>query len=178
MNALPLWIQVLQALLTPAIAVAVSVIAFMQWRTAHQKVVLDLFDRRLAVYEETRLFYHQIVRHGIRLPMADAANFHSVRNKAAFLFGDELRAFLEEFHLAAINMATNAAQINDAVGNDRSGYVSYAHQHIREVVGLGQQIESMFSPYMRMDQKRVLTVREWLEERNRIRLSRADEKQR
>jgi hypothetical protein len=32
-------------------AVFVAAVAFLQWRTAQQKAVLDLFDRRRAIYE-------------------------------------------------------------------------------------------------------------------------------
>jgi len=44
------WIDILQALFTPAIAFAVGCIAFFQWWTARNRLKLDLFDRRWAVY--------------------------------------------------------------------------------------------------------------------------------
>jgi hypothetical protein len=47
---LPLELQILTALLTPVIAVAVGYVAYQQWRTAREKLVLDLFKDRLAVY--------------------------------------------------------------------------------------------------------------------------------
>jgi hypothetical protein len=40
-------------LLGAGIGLLGAVIAFFQWRTAHQKVVLDLFDRRFGIFEET-----------------------------------------------------------------------------------------------------------------------------
>ena len=48
---IPAWISEVQALSTPAIAAAVGVIAWQQFRVAHQKLRLDLFDRRYAVLE-------------------------------------------------------------------------------------------------------------------------------
>jgi hypothetical protein len=53
-NSLPYWIQVLQALLTPAIAFLAVVIGVFQWRTTQQKVALDLFNRWLAKYTALR----------------------------------------------------------------------------------------------------------------------------
>lgn len=38
--------------LTAFIAAVVALIAFLQWRTAHDKVLLDLFDKRFAAYED------------------------------------------------------------------------------------------------------------------------------
>ena len=42
-----MWVQYLQALSTPAIALLAVVIGVIQWRTAHQRAVFDLFDRRM-----------------------------------------------------------------------------------------------------------------------------------
>ncbi len=39
---------------TAFIGAIVTFIAFLQWTTARQKVLLDLFDKRFAVYEELR----------------------------------------------------------------------------------------------------------------------------
>ena len=44
------WVTILSALLTPMIAISTSLIAYRQWRTAKNKLKLDLFDRRLAIY--------------------------------------------------------------------------------------------------------------------------------
>jgi hypothetical protein len=38
------------------LSVAVVVIAVLQWRVAHNKLRLDLFDRRYKVYEAARKF--------------------------------------------------------------------------------------------------------------------------
>ena len=40
---------------TAFIAAVVAVIAILQWNTAREKVLLDLFDKRFAVYDELRL---------------------------------------------------------------------------------------------------------------------------
>jgi hypothetical protein len=51
---------------TAIIAALVAVIAWLQWRTAQEKVLLDLFDRRFAVYEELRAIIGQhLVAHVI-----------------------------------------------------------------------------------------------------------------
>jgi hypothetical protein len=51
MSNVPIWIQYLQALSTPAIALLAATIGVLQWRTAHQRAVLDLFDRRMENYD-------------------------------------------------------------------------------------------------------------------------------
>jgi hypothetical protein len=47
MSQLPIYVQYLTAISTPIIALLVAMIAFAQWRTAHQRMILDLFQRRM-----------------------------------------------------------------------------------------------------------------------------------
>src|SRR5215471_10086250 len=47
MSQLPIWMQYLTAISTPVIALMVAVIAFAQWRTARQRMIVDLFQRRM-----------------------------------------------------------------------------------------------------------------------------------
>ena len=44
--------EMYNSLLIPFIAAVAAGIAFLQWRTAHQKVLLDLFERRLKIHED------------------------------------------------------------------------------------------------------------------------------
>jgi hypothetical protein len=47
MSQLPIYVQYLSAISTPIIALMVAMIAFAQWRTARQRMILDLFQRRM-----------------------------------------------------------------------------------------------------------------------------------
>lgn len=61
---LPYSLQVLQALSTPMIALLAAVIGVMQWRTAHQRAVLDLFQKRWEAYTEIRNAMGEVMREG------------------------------------------------------------------------------------------------------------------
>jgi hypothetical protein len=52
LSQLTITVQKLQALSTPAIAFFAFVLGVAQWRTAHQRAVLDLFARRMEMSEE------------------------------------------------------------------------------------------------------------------------------
>src|SRR5580704_12930062 len=47
-------VQAVQWIIAAATATFVAVVAFLQWRTAQHKAVLDLFERRLAIYKVVR----------------------------------------------------------------------------------------------------------------------------
>jgi len=48
----PALVPVLSAAVAPITAAIVAWIAFQQWQTARQKLILDLFDRRFAAYSD------------------------------------------------------------------------------------------------------------------------------
>jgi hypothetical protein len=72
-------------------AVFAASIAWLQWKTAQEKVLLDLFDRRFAVYEELRAAGPR-ARHGDQNGVSD---FRAAASRAKLLFGAEVTAFLE-----------------------------------------------------------------------------------
>lgn len=176
MNELPSWVQVLQALLTPAIAAAVAVIGFLQWRTAHAKIVLDLFDRRWRAFQVVSDFYLMIVRQGVNLNDEEIARFHKVRAEVAFLFGNEVQAFVGELHLSAIKILTHSSSATDAEPEVRRKHVRAAFEEVKAAFSQGQRLEAVFLPYLKMDQKRVRTPAEWLRDRNEFRKSFDDQK--
>jgi hypothetical protein len=61
---LPYWIQLLQALCTLAIAALAAVIAIAQWRIAKQKAVVDIFDKRMDVYNSLRAVVQKVMSAG------------------------------------------------------------------------------------------------------------------
>jgi hypothetical protein len=65
-----------------------AVIGFMQWRTAHQRSVLDLFEKRFEVYSSIREIVGEVIREG-SVPNLRAFNFARAAEKAQFLFGSE-----------------------------------------------------------------------------------------
>jgi hypothetical protein len=82
------WVQLLQALAVPAIAMLAAVIGFCQWRTAHMKVVIDLFARRMPLYSDCRAILAPIIaspeiannRTGIEFSQASSTlNFSSAK---------------------------------------------------------------------------------------------------
>ncbi|MBY3059436.1 hypothetical protein HF263_25700 [Rhizobium leguminosarum] len=171
---MPIWIQVLQALLTPAIAIGVGVIAYMQWRTAHQKVVLDLFDRRYRVYQLARDAVGMVARTGNSDREAELAMLEAME-ASRFLFGKDVSLYLRQLYMNAVDLE----QANFVDRTQSSSRVTEQRSELfKRVTAFYEEAPELFGRYMSMDQKRAPTPAEWLTERNRVRLSYADEKQR
>ena len=61
---LPMWVQIFQAMLTPVVAALALLIGFLQWRTSHQRAALDLFERRMAIFDAISCIISGIVGSG------------------------------------------------------------------------------------------------------------------
>jgi hypothetical protein len=120
---LPYWIQLLQALSTPAIGLTAIIIGVKQWRTAHQRAALDLFDRRWAAYEEIRSVIGEIVREG-NVTAQTTLSFAGAINRAAFLFGPEVISQLESWPSAGFMLPVgNCKPTKSARGGELSSQI-------------------------------------------------------
>ncbi|OCJ68620.1 hypothetical protein A6U97_08190 [Agrobacterium tumefaciens] len=158
---------------TTVISGLVLVVAFMQWRTAHQKVMLDLFDRRLEIYRQVWEAVGAVVRSGRGDDESQMAVMRAA-DKAMFLFGSDVSDYLKDLADTLHKLEWANRQIQD----EPTPSVSDRRLKLfRKVVRFYEDGAELFRPYMRMDQKRVRTPTEWFRDRNNIRLSYSDEKQ-
>jgi hypothetical protein len=89
---LPSCVQYIQALGPTFVAVVAAgiagYIAWRQWRTAHDKLTFDLYDRRFKVYEATRFFLFTAITQG-QVNGDDYRAFLNGLRGAEFLFNKE-----------------------------------------------------------------------------------------
>lgn len=95
MTVEPHWTAYLSALATPVIAVLGSWIAFQQWRTARDKLRLDLFEKRMAVYRSAKDALGALFTVD-RLTAEDELKFLISISEAKWLFGPEIFEYLEK----------------------------------------------------------------------------------
>ncbi|KVK43581.1 hypothetical protein BCY90_17380 [Agrobacterium deltaense] len=174
---------------TTIISGLVLVVAFMQWRTAHQKVLLDLFERRFNIYSRALKIIDQTLG-----PEASTfpEDLPSLAEESRLLFGEEVYDYLRGMVKPLASMGSDmflARQIDHSSYLEKNPYFDVDNTHTGERTAavwkansdeaqrLKAALLSAVSPYLRMDQKQILTPAQWFEKRNRIRLSYADEKQ-
>lgn len=94
-------LSVLGGLLTPTIAAAVAYIAYQQWKTARDKLRLDLFDRRIVIWEAVDDFLWTVVvseqtpDNSLSVYLRRTANAH-------FLFSHDVVSYLDEIRKNAM----------------------------------------------------------------------------
>jgi hypothetical protein len=141
-------------LLTAAIAAAVAVIAFMQWRTAKQKVVLDLFGRRIETYSALRDVVSKVRADSNAATLKNSFKFLQALDRAGFLFGSEVIEHLEKIDHAINEVRISVTERKDlSPGPELEANVA-KERTARETIGsFYTTLQPLFSRYMRMDQK-------------------------
>lgn len=89
------WTQYLAALSTPTVAVFGSIIAYRQWRTAQNKLKLDLFEKRFVVYNAARLVLSTITTTG-KITNEDSYKFLSSTREARWLLDDGISEYFDK----------------------------------------------------------------------------------
>ncbi|HTV35576.1 MAG TPA: hypothetical protein VMF12_04020 [Xanthobacteraceae bacterium] len=97
-NHFPDFIQLLKALGPTLVAVVVGGLAgyigWRQWQTGNYRLRLDMFDRRYAMYEATKLLFGTIAING-SVTSSDFADFREKIRGAEFFFDGEARQFFQ-----------------------------------------------------------------------------------
>lgn len=136
-----------KALLTPVIAIVATSIAWQQWKTNQLKLELDLYDRRLKVYEEVRQILSIIVRDA-KASYDDLLKFRRAVSEADFLFGPEIPAHVEEIYQRGVKLQYWSGQYCDYTQSKPDGY---DHQEVCD--GMHAELEWLSAQFEPAHQK-------------------------
>jgi hypothetical protein len=152
--SLPYWMLVLQALAVPAIGLLAAVIGYFQWKTAQQKVLLDLFDRRMATYTALREIVARVRASSSAATPDNSFKFLEALDRADFLFGAEVIEHLQKIREAIHDIHDMAAEQKDLQpGPELTANVA-RERAARQVVGsFYTTFQALVRPYIRMHQK-------------------------
>ena len=135
-------VAILQALLTPVIAITTTYIAWQQWRTNRQKLNLEKYDRRLRIYQEVVKIL-QITMRDAKASPDDLLQFRTSVAEADFLFGKEIAMYIDEIYKRGINLWHWSRTYRDSTqeipeGYDHKKVVDEMH---KELIWFTEQIE-------------------------------------
>lgn len=115
------WVPIFKALLTPFIGLMTVLIAFQQWRANRFKLVLDRYERRLAVYRAVVSFLG-IVQRDFNPELPHLQAFYASTADAHFLFTPEIPAYLDEIAKRAMALRAAHRQYRDLTQVPQPGY--------------------------------------------------------
>jgi hypothetical protein len=135
--------DILQALLTPLVAIVTTFIAYQQYRIRRDERALALYDRRLALFKNAVSILDR-VRVCEHMTASDALDWLSSVAEAEFLFGEELQAVIEPLFGAVYEYAITV----EPVAKTNHFDVDCAEAALR-VEGYRNPLMKVFSPYLR-----------------------------
>lgn len=144
----PIWLSYLSGFLTPVVAAFGIWIARNQWRTARMKLKLDLFDKRIVVYEAVRHALGQIMVHGKTTAEVESAYLTGIAG-AKWLFDKEMGDYLDEELWGLISRlhAVQSEQIG-APAAERLEAVEKQSKVMDEMSTHWRSIDSKFYPFL------------------------------
>jgi hypothetical protein len=133
------------------VPLVVAVVQYAQWRTANQKVVVDLFDRRRKVFDRLSEGITPVMREG-EVSGPAFTLFMIGQADARFLFGDDVQDYLEKLRHCFVWLTSMTNEVIDT-SPKRAEMIDTKHKHIAEIISFYEKAPTLFAPYMRLTQK-------------------------
>jgi hypothetical protein len=117
--------------------------AFRQWQTAREKLLLDLFEKRFAIYEE---LLSAVV--GRQIDQTTYLGFKSAASRARFLFGPKVQTFLDRTSQDLLETVAQSLR-TEPIPEDQSAAAARLNRLNDFSNALGEKV----APYMNHHQK-------------------------
>jgi hypothetical protein len=131
-------------------AAFVAIVVFLQWRSAQQKAVLDLFERREAIYQVVHKTVSTIAANSVEFDPPREVELLQVMERAYFFFGDDVVNYLRQLWADITQVQTTDAELKDekdpATRGDMVARRRRAMNRITQFYYTGQPL---FAKYMR-----------------------------
>jgi hypothetical protein len=124
-------VAVLNALLTPLIALIATYIAWQQWQANKLKLKMERYERRLRVYQEVVKMLKTCANGELR-EFSVIVDFGAATADGDFLFGSEIRQYIDEISTHAAKLRSVNVQYKDFKQPIPAGY---DHEKIVNEIG-------------------------------------------
>jgi hypothetical protein len=110
------WVEILNALLTPLIAVIALFIAWQQYRVNHNSLRNQLYERRHAVFKAFMSYLADVMREG-KTNYQRTGQFYAEASEAEFLFSKAISKHMEELYSKGIELVSLHEQMYPSDGS-------------------------------------------------------------
>jgi len=138
------------AVVVPVIALIAAWVAFRQWQIARNKLKLDLYDKRMAVYDAVRKTLGIATSRG-RLSQHDEVEYLSGIATTKWLFGREVATYLEEtlWH-KIVDFGLHNTMSSSPAGDERSRHLQARTEVFRWLVDQYKELDKLCAPYLQL----------------------------
>jgi hypothetical protein len=153
MEMLRPYIDFASALLTPLIAILVALIAYRQYRIQEYRVRLDLYDKRLKIYEAVMTFFRHLYQNG-SASTEELLSLTGDTAEARFLFKGHMRNQIDLIYRTALDLQEINRELSNhslPVGPERSELAKKMTAHFKLLRAQRDQTVKLFEKYLRLD---------------------------
>jgi hypothetical protein len=133
-------VPILSAMLTPAIALLATYIAWQQHKTNRDHFRLGLFERRSKLFDSAGKLIGTVLGRG-RVTDADLKEFLWDTKESGFLFGSDIKAYLDELYGKASDVFTLENPVDEEQRKQR-------RETLLWFSGQGDELKKKFGKYM------------------------------
>jgi hypothetical protein len=145
--------QAWQGYATVAIGVFVALVAFGQWVVARSKLMLDLFEHRLEVYQSLRTVVGSIMK-SAQADFDTLREFDKATDRVPFLFGKDFEDYVKELRKSVVDLTTACDMLKgDLTGEQRQRHLNIRVDRVKKIVAFYRDAPPLVEGYMRMGQK-------------------------
>jgi hypothetical protein len=122
------------------------------WRTQNERIVLDLFERRISIFEDIR----KVVAEALRTGQPDDAlyfEYCKAVELVPYYFGPEIEEYLEKVRHLIIELQLDASIIADQRNPDRNERSKGHVQRMNDLSDFYKTSKKLFRPYIQAHQK-------------------------
>jgi hypothetical protein len=127
-------------------------IAERNWQTSNEKIVLELFERRLAIYEQIRGVVGEITRSGTA-PDDILFRYGTATDRAPYYFGQEIQDYLEAIRNHMIDLELSNSMLKNPTVPDRATWAERRKNHFLGVTDFYKETPALFKPYIQAHQR-------------------------
>jgi hypothetical protein len=135
-----------------AVAKTQADIAERNWKTSNEKIVLDLFDKRLSIFEEIRSIVGEVIREGTA-PDELLFRYYKAIDRVPYFFGEEVQKYVEQIRLHIIDLNLANTMMKNQSDPDRPQWIKRRKSEFLAVTNFYRESGPLFAPYMKAHQK-------------------------
>lgn len=145
--------QIVQWIIAVGTTIFVAAVAYFQWRTAQQKAVLDLFDRRQAIYEIVRKAVDTMKSSSPAFDQKQETEFLETKERAYFFFGDDVGDYLTKLWDDILDVRTADTELRDEQNSAARGETAARRRAaLTRITQFHSTGQPLFAKYMRFSQ--------------------------
>lgn len=145
----PYWTHILSALLMPTIAIFGTILTYKQWRSAQNKLKMELFEKRYSIYDSSKRFL-LLVLGSNKTDDEIFFKFRTSTYEAKWILNENIALYLDkQIWDEAINLQTLQAELEGVpAGEERTKNLQSQRDIKHRLQSQFELLDKKFTPFL------------------------------